>query len=242
MATPAKSTSTVCVTGAEGFLASWLVKLLLSSGSYTVRGTVSDPSGSKNAHLIELEGAGERLRLVKADVLDYSSVAAAVAGYIIAPAVTDTVNVLKACYEAKVKRVVVVSSFSAVCFNPNLPSTEIAGQMRSTAERIRSVNPSIDGETVENRIKNLVDVRDVADALLLAYENPEASGRYICSSTPVRVSDLVSILKTSYPTYNYPKSFVEAEANFTCNTEKLQKLGWSFRPMEETLRDSVVCY
>lgn len=31
---------TVCVTGAGGFVASWLVKLLLSTGRYTVRGTV----------------------------------------------------------------------------------------------------------------------------------------------------------------------------------------------------------
>ncbi|CAN6440920.1 unnamed protein product [Victoria cruziana] len=32
----------VCVTGAGGFLGSWLVKTLLSKG-YTVRGTVRDP-------------------------------------------------------------------------------------------------------------------------------------------------------------------------------------------------------
>ncbi|CAN6163423.1 unnamed protein product [Urochloa humidicola] len=41
----------VCVTGAGGFIASWLVKLLLSRGQYTVRGTVRDPGASKNAHL-----------------------------------------------------------------------------------------------------------------------------------------------------------------------------------------------
>ena len=34
---------TVCVTGAGGFVASWLVKLLLSRGQYMVRGTVRDP-------------------------------------------------------------------------------------------------------------------------------------------------------------------------------------------------------
>ena len=33
---------TACVTGAGGFLASWLVKLLLSTGRYAVRGTVRD--------------------------------------------------------------------------------------------------------------------------------------------------------------------------------------------------------
>jgi len=35
---------------------------------------------SKNAHLKALEGAGERLQLLKADLLDYSSVASAIAG------------------------------------------------------------------------------------------------------------------------------------------------------------------
>ena len=33
---------TVCVTGAGGFIASWLVKLLLEKG-YTVKGTVRNP-------------------------------------------------------------------------------------------------------------------------------------------------------------------------------------------------------
>lgn len=34
---------TVCVTGASGYIASWLVKLLLQRG-YTVKATVRDPS------------------------------------------------------------------------------------------------------------------------------------------------------------------------------------------------------
>lgn len=33
----------VCVTGASGYIASWLVKLLLQSG-YTVKASVRDPS------------------------------------------------------------------------------------------------------------------------------------------------------------------------------------------------------
>ncbi|KAL5652247.1 hypothetical protein ACJX0J_037705, partial [Zea mays] len=101
---------------------------------------------SKNAHLKELERAGERLQLLQADLLDYSSVASAIAGCegvfhvacpvpsgrssnpeveVIGPAVVGTTNVLKACYEAKVKRVVVVSSVSAVFSNPNWPKDKV---------------------------------------------------------------------------------------------------------------------
>ena len=40
-------TTVVCVTGAGGYIASWLVKLLLSRG-YAVHATVRDPS--KHAH------------------------------------------------------------------------------------------------------------------------------------------------------------------------------------------------
>jgi len=33
----------VCVTGAGGFVGSWLVQRLLAAGRYTVHGTVRDP-------------------------------------------------------------------------------------------------------------------------------------------------------------------------------------------------------
>uniref|UniRef100_A0A453SHU2 NAD-dependent epimerase/dehydratase domain-containing protein n=1 Tax=Aegilops tauschii subsp. strangulata TaxID=200361 RepID=A0A453SHU2_AEGTS len=275
----AAARKSVCVTGAGGFVASWLVKLLLSKGHYTVRGTVRDPGNAKNAHLKALEGAGERLELLSADLLNYDSIASAVAGCegvfhvaspvpsgrstnpeeeVIAPAVTGTLNVLKACYEAKVKRVVMVSSIAAVFNNPNWPKGKVFDEdswsdedlcrkgedwyflSKTLAEReafayaaktgldVVTICPSLvigplmqstvnassnillnylkgERDTVENKIRNIVDVRDVADALLLAYENPEASGRYICSSKPVKVSDMISVLKTLYPMYTYPK-------------------------------------
>ncbi|XP_020151332.1 cinnamoyl-CoA reductase 1 [Aegilops tauschii subsp. strangulata] len=312
----AAARKSVCVTGAGGFVASWLVKLLLSKGHYTVRGTVRDPGNAKNAHLKALEGAGERLELLSADLLNYDSIASAVAGCegvfhvaspvpsgrstnpeeeVIAPAVTGTLNVLKACYEAKVKRVVMVSSIAAVFNNPNWPKGKVFDEdswsdedlcrkgedwyflSKTLAEReafayaaktgldVVTICPSLvigplmqstvnassnillnylkgERDTVENKIRNIVDVRDVADALLLAYENPEASGRYICSSKPVKVSDMISVLKTLYPMYTYPKNFTEVEENTIYSSEKLQKLGWTFRPLEKTLGDSVESY
>ncbi|CAN1316674.1 Phenylacetaldehyde reductase [Linum perenne] len=63
----------VCVTGASGYIASWLVKLLLQGG-YTVKATVRDPNNPKKTqHLLALDGAKERLNLFKADLLDEGS-------------------------------------------------------------------------------------------------------------------------------------------------------------------------
>lgn len=70
----------VCVTGASGFLASWLVKRLLLCG-YHVIGTVRDPANEKKvAHLWRLEGANERLKLVRADLLEEGSFDDAIMG------------------------------------------------------------------------------------------------------------------------------------------------------------------
>lgn len=60
-------------------------------------------------------------------------------------------------------------------------------------------------ESVENKARPVVDVRDAAEALLLIYKKPEAEGRYICSSYVVRMKDLVDMLKSKFPNFNYPK-------------------------------------
>ncbi|KAM2994147.1 hypothetical protein FF2_046151 [Malus domestica] len=124
---------TICVTGAGGFIASWMVKLLLERG-YTVKGTLRNPDDPKNAHLRELEGATERLSLFKADLLDYESLKEAINGcdgvfhtaspvtddpeQMVEPAVNGTKNVIQAAAEAKVKRVVFTSSIGAVYMDP----------------------------------------------------------------------------------------------------------------------------
>ncbi|KAH7547474.1 hypothetical protein FEM48_Zijuj01G0313900 [Ziziphus jujuba var. spinosa] len=128
------SGTTVCVTGAGGFIASWIVKLLLERG-YTVRGTVRNPDDPKNTHLRELEGAKERLILCKADLLDFQSLKEAINGcdgvfhtaspvtddpeQMVEPAVNGTKNVIIAAAEAKVRRVVFTSSIGAVYMDPN---------------------------------------------------------------------------------------------------------------------------
>jgi len=45
------NSNVVCVTGASGYIASWLVRFLLHRG-YTVKATVRDPSNSFSSLLI----------------------------------------------------------------------------------------------------------------------------------------------------------------------------------------------
>lgn len=60
-------------------------------------------------------------------------------------------------------------------------------------------------ESRKNQEQSLVDVRDVALALLLVYEKAEAEGRYICIGHRVKEQVVVEKLKSLYPNYNYPK-------------------------------------
>ncbi|KAJ9675470.1 hypothetical protein PVL29_024413 [Vitis rotundifolia] len=69
----------VCVAGAGGYIASWVVKFLLSKG-YIVHGTVRDPGDEKNAHLKKLEKASDNLKFFKADLLQYEALCPAFEG------------------------------------------------------------------------------------------------------------------------------------------------------------------
>ncbi|KAK9164852.1 hypothetical protein Scep_000043 [Stephania cephalantha] len=84
-----------------------------------------------------------------------------------------------------------------------------------------------------------VDVRDVAEALLLVYEKPEANGRYICAAYPAPLSVLVDKMKTFYPNLNYPKQISEQGFTRKVSSEKLERLGWKYRALEETIVDSI---
>lgn len=60
-----------------------------------------------------------------------------------------------------------------------------------------------EGDSVPNKYWTIVDVRDTADALLLAYEKPEAEGRYICVAHHIRTKDLDEKVTSLYPNRSY---------------------------------------
>ncbi|KAF3516736.1 hypothetical protein DY000_02060591 [Brassica cretica] len=125
-----KEEKIVCVTGASGYFASQIVKLLLLCG-YTVKASVRDPSLSL-------------LQLFKANLLEEGSFDSAIDGcqgvfHTASPFYHDvkdpqaelldpkgTINVLSTCLKTpSVKRVVLTSSIASVAFNgmPRTPET-----------------------------------------------------------------------------------------------------------------------
>ncbi|KAJ4975362.1 hypothetical protein NE237_000468 [Protea cynaroides] len=144
---------TFCVTGATGYIGSWLVKCLLQRG-YSVHATVRDPE--KVSHLLSSWNGGDRLKVFRADFQEEGSFNEAVEGChgvfhvaasmefgvpatgdvesyvekkILKPAVKGTLNILQACLRTKsVKRVIFTSSISTIT------AKDDAGRWKSTVD------------------------------------------------------------------------------------------------------------
>jgi len=130
-------TAPILVTGATGYLASHIIKLLLEQGHH-VRGTVrSLKNKDKYQFLYDLvPEKKENLEFAEADLLDTEKWNAAVSGVerilhvaspfpietprdeneLIKPAVEGTLNVLNAALRNNVKKVVITSSLAAILY------------------------------------------------------------------------------------------------------------------------------
>ncbi|KAI3522833.1 hypothetical protein L1887_00884 [Cichorium endivia] len=307
---------TVCVTGASGYIASNLVKLLLQRG-YAVKASVRYPNNpAKTDHLLKLDGAKERLHLFKADLLEDGSFDAAIDGCdgvfhtaspfftavadpqkeLIEPALKGTLNVLCSCSKASsVKRVVVTSSLAAVAFNPKprTPETvldetwfsdpDFCKEMKlwyvlskTLAEQAAwkfaeekgmdmvTINPAMvigpllqstlntsaesianllnGSETYPNSSLGWVNVKDVANAHIQAFEIPSANGRYCLVESVVHNSELVEILRKLYPSYRLPDKCADDKPlapTFVVSKEKAKSLGIEYIPLEESIKETV---
>ncbi|KAL3732672.1 hypothetical protein ACJRO7_029339 [Eucalyptus globulus] len=316
MSTREEKQKVVCVTGGAGYIASWVVKLLLQRG-YTVKATMRDPNDPKKTeHLLALEGAKERLQLFKADLLEEGSFDSVINGCIgvfhtaspvllsvadpqaelIDPALKGTLNVLRSCAKvSSIKRVVVTSSIATVSYIAKpLTSGDLVDETwfsdpdfceksklwyvlsKILAEKaawesakeneidLVTINPGIvigpllqptvnlsvevilnfvnGAQTFPSECYCFADVRDVANAHVLAFENPSACGRYCVVGEVAPCHDALKILQNLYPTLHLPDKCEDDKpfaSKYEYSREKAEALGVNFTPLEISLRDTI---
>lgn len=304
------------MTGASGYIASWLVKLLLERG-YTVKASVRNLNDPKKiAHLLSLDGAKERLHVYQADLLEEGSFDPLVYGCdgvfhtaspvlstvsnpqaeLVEPAVKGTINVLRSCVSVRsIKRVILTSSMTAVVHNREAKDGVVFDESwfsdpsyceerklwyvlsKTLAEDaawkfakehgidVVALNPGyvigpllqpsvsltpgalldlVNGaESYPNSVCRFVDVRDVANAHIIAFEVLSASGRYCLVGRSAHWSEAINILREMYPSLQLPEKCQNDPLNaclkFTVSKAKAQGLGIQFLPLEVTLKDTV---
>ncbi|CAH9133320.1 unnamed protein product [Cuscuta epithymum] len=97
-------------------------------------------------------------------------------------------------------------------------------------------------ETYPNTSLGWVNVKDVANAHILALENPSAEGRYCLVDRVAHYSELVKILHELYPTLRLPEKCADNKPFvpiYQVSKERAKSLGVVFTPLEESLRETV---
>ncbi|KAL5707142.1 Tetraketide alpha-pyrone reductase 1 [Ranunculus cassubicifolius] len=87
-----------------------------------------------------------------------------------------------------------------------------------------------------------IHIDDVALSHILVYENPNAHGRYLCSSLVVDNTELASFLAKRYPLLSIPdpNRYKRLERPYyELDTSKLKSLGIKFKGIEEMFDDCV---
>ncbi|KAH7428814.1 hypothetical protein KP509_09G018800 [Ceratopteris richardii] len=267
----------------------------------------------KNDHLMQLEGAATRLKLVKADLMDPQSILSAIEDCdgvfhlatpmtndpikVLDPAIRGTLNVLDAAAQVGVRRVVITSSIGTVCMDPHRDPTVVVDEScwsdveycketknwycygKTVAEQAawdyaREKNldlvvliPSLvlgpllqptmnastnhilkyltgSAKTYVDMVQAYVDVRDVAKACILLYEEPNARGRYLCAESVAHRGDICSLLTELFPQYPVPKMCSNQKGPsvqpYQISNKKLSSMGFAFTPLRKSLHDTVL--
>ncbi|XP_073045339.1 phenylacetaldehyde reductase-like isoform X2 [Primulina eburnea] len=238
----------VCVTGASGYVASWLVKLLLLNG-YTVKGTVRDlGKAGKVAHLKALEGAQERLLLFEADLIEEGSLDSILHDCVglfhtaspVLYSITDPQQwywLAKTLAEQTAVKYAEQNGIDLVVMNPGFVIGPLLQPTLNASSHF--ILDIIKGKNVFPDYQ-FVDVRDVASAHVMALEDSSANGRYILVESSVDHYEAVQFLhELVSPSHNNLHQNVTGDLTFKVSKKKAESLGLNFIPMEVSFKDMI---
>ncbi|XP_050276034.1 phenylacetaldehyde reductase-like isoform X2 [Quercus robur] len=214
----------VCVTGATGYIASWLVKLLLQRG-YTVKATVRDT--------IMFNG-----KTLSPDVVidetwfsDPISCEKLKLWYMLSKTLAE-----EAAWKfAEENDIDLVAINPGLVIGPLIQPT-LGFSLETFLKLVKGTKVFPDGMCI------LVDVRDVANAHIQAFEIPAASGRYCIVAKVIHYFEVFKILHGLYPTLNLLEKCEDDKPllpAYKISQDKAKSLVISFVPLEVSLRDTV---
>ncbi|XP_039051448.1 phenylacetaldehyde reductase-like isoform X3 [Hibiscus syriacus] len=246
---------TVCVTGASGYIASCLVKHLLLRG-YTVKASAEllDPAVKGTLNVLN---SCANTSSVKRVILTSSIAAVTYTGKPRTPdvvvdeswftdpeyckslklwyVVSKTIAEESAWTFAKEKGLDLVVINPAMVIGPLLQPT-----LNTSAAAVLSLIKG--AHTFPNATFGWVNVKDVADAHIQAFEIPSASGRYCLVERVAHCSEVVKILSELYPSFHLPEKCADDKPyvpTYQVSKEKALSLGIEFTPLEVSLKETV---
>nr|BAJ21535.1 dihydroflavonol 4-reductase [Dahlia pinnata] len=88
-----------------------------------------------------------------------------------------------------------------------------------------------------------VHLDDLCECHIFLYENPEAKGRYICSSHDATIHQLARMIKEKWPEYHVPTQFVGIDEDLSVvsfSSKKLTDMGFEFKyDLEEMFKGAI---
>ncbi|KAI3921819.1 hypothetical protein MKX01_005508 [Papaver californicum] len=215
----------------------------------------------KNAHLKILDNATDNLKLFKADLQDYSSLCATITGCtevlhvtslvpagraanpvveVIGPFVKGTHNILKACSETKVERVV------------DQPMDETRWSDKVHKEHCKKISENEAFHYAKTKNLDTITIcpsftfglklqskLNSSSMILAKILEGISSSREICPAFLVEKQDFTDKLKGIFSPKISLMKIPEEEKFRELNCEILKKLGWTTRLLEDTLADSI---
>lgn len=96
--------------------------------------------------------------------------------------------------------------------------------------------------TFPNATFGWVNVKDVANAQIQAFEVPSASGRYCLVERVAHYSEVVNILRQFYPAFQLPEKCADEKPyvpTYQVSKERAKGLGIEFIPLEVSIKETV---